>query len=93
MEMSGDGTCSVHEIELADGSKVPVFWLIPDPDAASSPQGMSLVCHVGQIVQIVNDLRGAGVTIVSETTLRPGTAIPSAIIEDPDGHKILLCGN
>ncbi|GAB4314136.1 MAG: hypothetical protein Kow0074_00980 [Candidatus Zixiibacteriota bacterium] len=93
MEMADDGLSSVHQIELVDGSVIPVFWLVPAKDHAIGTGGISLVCHVGQLGPIIDDLRAAGVTIASEPVLRPGTAVPSAVILDPDGHQIVLVGN
>lgn len=93
MEMSDDGLSSVHQIEQVDGSVIPVFWLVPAGDGPVVSGGVSLACHVGQMGPIIDALRDAGVTIASEPVLRPGTAIPSAVIADPDGHKIVLFGN
>ncbi len=93
MEMADDGQSSAHEIELPDGTKEPVFWLVPETIPGTPDPATSLVCHVGVLGKIVSDLREAGVMIESEPTLRPGTAVPSAVIRDPDGHRIVLIGD
>ena len=93
MEMLEDAGCSVYYSELGDGSRIPVFWLVPGLLGPGRHSTVSLAFYVGDITGTLEQLRALKVTVVSEPHIQAGVAVPTATILDPDGHGIVLHGS
>ena len=90
MTMDPDGQSSLHVVEYLHGQEIPVFWLVPGLGGEGHHGKVSLTFQVADLDQTSKDLQSAGVTVVREPSIEPGSAMRSATILDPDGHGILI---
>jgi len=93
MEMAEDDSSSIYWIELADGTRFPVLWLVPGLTGEGRPATVSLAFYVGDLEGTLERLRSLRVTIEQEAGLYSGMAVRSATVLDPDGHGLILHGS
>ena len=90
MEMAPDEQSSLHVVKYEEDHEVPIFWLVQGLGTMGQHTTVSLTFQAGDLETTVAELKTAGVTVVREPSLEPGSAMRSATILDPDGHGILI---
>ena len=90
MEMAPDGESSLHTIRYEEGQSAPVFWLVAGLDSKGRHSTVSLTFQTTDLEGTVEALKAAGVTVVRDVSLEPGSALRSATILDPDEHGIVI---
>jgi predicted enzyme related to lactoylglutathione lyase len=88
--MDPDQRSSLHAVEYLHRQEIPIFWLVPGLSSGGHHGKVSLTFQVADLDQTTKDLQSAGVTVVREPSIEPGSAMRSATILDPDGHGILI---
>ena len=90
MTMAPDEQSSLHVIEYLQGQEIPIFWLVSGLAGDGHHSEVSLTFQVADLERTIKELQSAGVTVVREPSIEPGSAMRSATILDPDGHGILI---
>jgi len=90
MTMASDEQSSLHAMRYSEDQEVPIFWLVAGLAAGGQHSKVSLTFQVADLKRTIAELKSAGVSVVREAAIEPGSALCSATILDPDGHGILI---